>query len=219
MIISNNDIIVFAGDSITDCNRRRYDHVHGHRSASCPMCLGDGYVQMIGAELDKRPALKGIKLVNRGVSGDRIYDLEARMEVDLCGLNPTIVSVLIGVNDTLRVFDNDLPSTPEQFLASYKRILTRIQNRCQARIVIMEPFFAPSTAPQIKWLEDLNARIMVIRTLADDCADVYVPLNQLFAATFKKMPASELLPDGVHPSEVGHRLIAGSWLKAVGFVS
>src|SRR5271170_3290108 len=92
MLIDTNDRILFTGDSITDCGRVREDAHH----------LGFGYAALTAAHLQARLASPQLKIFNRGVGGDRVCDLLKRVEPDLLALQPTVVSILIGINDTWR---------------------------------------------------------------------------------------------------------------------
>ena len=86
--------ILFQGDSVTDCGRSR--DVKGYESSA----LGGGYPALIQARLFSDRPLDGLQFANRGISGNRIVDLYARWRVDCLNLQPDIVSILIGVNDS-----------------------------------------------------------------------------------------------------------------------
>ncbi|MCQ2440740.1 MAG: GDSL-type esterase/lipase family protein [Clostridia bacterium] len=80
--------ILFFGDSITDCGRNRDNDDS----------LGQGYPLLIKSELGfENP--ERYTFLNRGISGNRIVDLYARIKKDLINLAPDYVSILIGVND------------------------------------------------------------------------------------------------------------------------
>jgi lysophospholipase L1-like esterase len=83
------DTIVFIGDSITDAER--------HRQAYRP--LGFGYVHFAGNLLRARRPELNLNLVNTGISGDTIIDLERRWERDCIAHRPNVVTVLVGIND------------------------------------------------------------------------------------------------------------------------
>ena len=85
-LIEENSVILFQGDSITDCGRNRED----------PNNLGDGYVSMIIAMLSEKYSQYNSKFLNRGISGDRIRDLAIRWQTDCIDLKPDLLSILIG---------------------------------------------------------------------------------------------------------------------------
>jgi acyl-CoA thioesterase I len=203
--ISPNDTIVFIGDSITDCGRERTQGTD----------WGKGYVFLVGSQLKERLASPHLKIYNRGISGNRIYDLESRIEPDLLTLKPNIVSILIGINDVWRRYDRNLVSPLAEFQAAYHRILTRVKSELDAQLIILEPFLLPVPDDRKQWREDLDPKIEVIRNLATEFHAKYLSLDQIFSEAANKAPASFWIPDGVHPSPAGHALIAKHWMNLV----
>ena len=88
MIIKNNEIILFQGDSITD----------GERLKEKNDSLGNGYVQMIASLFYAMHPQMQVIFLNRGISGNRVKDLQRRWKEDCLDLKPTLVSILIGIN-------------------------------------------------------------------------------------------------------------------------
>lgn len=205
MRIKESDTILFTGDSITDCGRNRAD----------PSSLGSGYAFLLASRLQAKIRSPSLRIHNRGISGNRIYDLEARLEHDLLDLQPTVVSILIGINDTWRRYDSGTPSDIATFKASYDRVLRRIHDELEARVILLEPFLLPVPEDRRAWREDLNPRIDAVRELAMEHRAELIPLDGLFAAAACHAPAAFWLPDGVHPSAAGHALIADAWIRAV----
>jgi lysophospholipase L1-like esterase len=207
MLLKENDHILFYGDSITDAGRRDPDNNNGG--------LGFGYVALCAAALAERFPQWHIRCTNRGVSGNRVGDLEARLERDVLALEPTVVSILIGINDTWRRYDSDMVSGLDEFRAACGRVLAAVRDRLGARVILLEPFLLPIPDDRRAWREDLDPRIAITRDLAREYAACFVPLDGLFAAASCRAPMAEWLPDGVHPTPAGHQLIARHWLEAV----
>jgi len=203
MIISPGSHVLFYGDSITDAGRNRDDL----------KSYGGGYVNLIAAGLLSRFPGWNLKVTNKGISGNRVFDLENRLEADVLALKPNIVSIMIGINDTWRRYDSGVISEIAEFQASYERIILRLSEELQARIVICEPFLLPVPEDRKKWREDLDPRITAIRELAWKFNLPYLPLDGIFAAAATEAQAAYWLPDGVHPSLAGHGLIADKWLN------
>lgn len=205
MNITAADRLLFVGDSITDAGRDRTD----------PASLGEGYVREIARTLNAGTA-PGPAVINRGVNGNRVYDLEARWTADVVEHRPTVVTVKIGINDTWRRYDRDLLSPVDEFEACLDRVLTRARRELAARLVVITPFLLPVTPEQEGWYEDLAPRTeAVLRAArANDARTVRADLALPHAAA--RSGAAALAPDGVHPSPLGSRLIAGAWLAAVG---
>jgi lysophospholipase L1-like esterase len=156
-----------------------------------------------------------LRITNRGISGNRVYDLESRLQADVVDLKATVVSVMIGINDTWRRYDSKVPSPIPEFEASYRRILQTIVQKLSARLVICEPFLLPIPPDRVAWREDLDPRIAAVRRLAVEFQATFVPLDGVFAAAACRQEMDYWLPDGVHPTPAGHALIAEEWLAAV----
>jgi len=202
MLIKPDDRILFTGDSITDCGRVREDAKH----------LGFGYAAFIAARLQMLLAAPDLQILNRGISGNRAKDLLGRIDADLLGLKPTVVSILIGINDTWRRYDANDATEAKAFEKDYRTLLETIRKSLQTRIVLLEPFLLHVPADRHAWREDLNPKIDVTRKLAAEFEAELIPLDGLFAKAATQAPAAFWAPDGVHPSAAGHALIAEAWL-------
>ncbi|MDR0396386.1 MAG: SGNH/GDSL hydrolase family protein [Oscillospiraceae bacterium] len=206
MFFRPNDTILFQGDSVTDCGRSRQDDNY----------LGSGYPAIIKSYLDAERPEFGIRVVNRGVSGDRAKDLASRWDNDCVAVNPDIISILIGINDTWRRYDSNDPTGVDSFARTYRGLLERAKTQTKARsIILMDPFVLPTPEDRREWRVDLDPRINAVRDLAREYKAVYVPLDALFARASIKLGCAALAADGVHPTPVGHALIARQWIKAV----
>lgn len=205
-IIEDNALVLFQGDSITDCGRNYAD---GND-------LGAGYAMLAAAWFSAAYPEKRVRFLNRGISGHRVADLRARWQQDCLDLRPTWVSILIGVNDTWRRYDSNDPTPAEAFERDYRAILAATRDRLGARLILCEPFLLPVPDDRIAWREDLDPKIAAVRRLAREFDALYVPLDGLFAAAATRREPAFWLPDGVHPTPAGHALIAQAWLKAVG---
>jgi len=183
--------IVFAGDSITDCERR-----------TDPAGLGDGYVRRIAAHLDG-----AFRVVNVGISGNSSGDLRGRWETDVLAERPALVSILVGVNDTWRRYDSGAVTTVEAFESNYRALLDPLAG---VPLVLIEPFLLPINEEQVTWREDLDPKLAVVRALAAEYGAILVPADTALADAGS--PA-EMAPDGVHPSDRGHDLLAALWLE------
>lgn len=205
MILSKNSHVLFYGDSITDCGRNR-DDINS---------LGGGYAYLIAGRLQSAYPGWNLKFTNKGIGGNRVFDLEERLEKDVLALKPDVVSILIGINDTWRRYDSNVVSQIDEFQASYDRILTRITTELTSRIILLEPFLLPVPEDRKKWREDLDPRITAVRELAWKYKVPYVALDGIFATAATMAPADYWLPDGVHPSLAGHGLISSAWIRAI----
>lgn len=204
-LIDQNATVLFMGDSVTDCGR-----VYAR-----PGDLGQGYPCKVASYLSVFCASLGAKVINRGVSGNRVRDLAARWQTDCLDLRPGLVSVLIGINDCWRRFDENDPTTPEAFERDYRSILGQTK-KAGAKILLLEPFVLPEPPERLGWRFDLDPKIQVARRLAREYADAFLPLDGLFARAVNNADPRLYSADGVHPTDAGHALIARAWLRAAG---
>ena len=140
--LKENDVILFQGDSITDGNRGRHsdlNHVHGH-----------SYAYIIAAELTADNIEKDIEFINRGNSGDRICDLYGRWKEECLNLKPTVLSILIGINDMIFNWEHQLGSDPDRYEKIYRLLINEvIEQNPDTLLVIMEPFFGDKKEPEL----------------------------------------------------------------------
>jgi len=188
-----NQIILFQGDSITDCGRDRENQDS----------LGNGYVNLTTKILEDRYPKANLKFINRGISGDKIRDLQLRWEADCISLNPDILSILIGVNDTL--------ITPAKlFEEEYRMLLKRTTEALNAEIILCEPFLLLGDTNAYR--DDLDPKIEIVHKLSEEFSTLLLPLDQTFSEACSLNPPEYWAPDGVHPTHAGHTLIAKSWI-------
>lgn len=205
-IIKDNDVVLFQGDSVTDAGRDRENDGN----------LGGGYPSTVAAWFTALNPSGNVKFLNRGISGNRVRDLRDRWVEDCLEIKPSLVSILIGINDCWRRYDSNDPTSAEKFEEDYRYILTQIkENLKDTRILICEPFVLSEPEDRKKWREDLDPKIHVVRKLASEFQTLYVPLDGLFAQASVLSKPAIWSPDGVHPSPAGHALIAKAWLEAV----
>lgn len=205
VFFKENDVVLFQGDSVTDCGRNR-DNLYD---------LGVGYPLIISSLLGHKLSHLNMKFINKGISGNRSIDLVNRWQEDCVDLKPTVVSILIGINDTWRKFDSNDATSTEEFEANYRKILDDVK-KLGARIVLMEPFVHPYPDDRKAWREDLDPKIQVVRQLAKEYGAVLVPTDGIVNAGFVAVPEKYYSEDGVHPTYAGHGLLAEAWCKAVG---
>lgn len=195
--------MLFIGDSITDCGRDRDD----------PYSLGDGYVARIAEWHALENPSAEAHFRNRGISGNRAADLRRRWSADCLELEPDVVSIMIGVNDTWRRYDRDDPTTTDEFAADYREILDRTAE-IGARVVLVEPFLLPVRAEQWEWRDDLDPKIAVVRRLAGEYGALFVATDGPMAQSGAASTPTDWVRDGVHPTAAGHALLARRWLTA-----
>ena len=209
MRLKASDTIVFIGDSITDAER--------HRQAYAP--LGFGYVHFAANCLWARHPELNLSVVNTGVSGDTIRDLEQRWEADCTAHRPNVVSILVGINDVWQLTMDSAPSqtaaTPQEYEATYDRLLADAKRQCDCRFVLMEPFvFCRDRRNPV--LAALMPYVEIVRALASKYDAVLVPLQRQIDQQIVEVPPERWSGDTVHPYLWAHAWIALQWLAATG---
>ena len=196
--------ILFQGDSITDAGRNREDY-HD---------LGKGYPLYAAENIKKAHPDVEFEFIDLGIGGSQTKDLVERLENDFINIRPDIVSILIGVNDTWHhaSLKDWIPN--EVFEERYRTVLTEIKNKTNAKIMMIEPFLGP-VEDKLFFREDLNAKIDIVRKLALEFADVYLPLDGLFYSEFTLRDHLTYLPDGVHPSALGAEFVGDLYAKYI----
>lgn len=195
--------IVFFGDSITDCGRDRND-IHS---------LGNGYVKVLADKLRPIYPDTDIELINKGVSGDEVFDLLRRVEVDVAALKPDVVVVMIGINNTVHQFKNDKKLDLKQFEFDLKELIKRLK-RDGTTVIFLEPFLLPAP-DKLRMRKLFDSELAIIKKVAMKSCDEYVAYDEMFNGLCERLPYSEYSLDGVHPTHRGSRLIADQAIKAI----
>lgn len=195
--------ILFQGDSITDANRLMTEDG-----------FGNGYPHYVVGMLTEKYKDIDFEFVNRGISGNRCEHLLARWQSDAVDIDPDIISILIGVNDCWFYEDKEAKMPDEYFEYCYRSILDDIKNKTHAKIIMLEPFLID--APGLPGIRaDVSMKTQVVRRLAREYADVYIPCDGIFAeASIHKDPAY-WSDDGIHPSPAGAELLARHYVDAI----
>ena len=124
------------------------------------------------------------------------------------------------MNDTWRRYDANDPTSAEEFEKTYRELLNKVKKDMpDCKIIMIEPFLLNSLPDRPFWREDLDPKIHVIRKLAKEFADYYIPMDGIFAKIeVEEYSCEKLAGDGVHPTELGHRIIAEEFMKALGWI-
>ncbi|MDN4082441.1 SGNH/GDSL hydrolase family protein [Paenibacillus polymyxa] len=211
MLSTGHTRILFQGDSITDGGRGRNEDANHW--------LGQSYVYLIAGALGSQLATTQPEFVNRGVSGDRVSDLYARWNEDTFSLQPNLLSILIGVNDAWRIVEQEPSGVTDRFERAYCHLLEETREVMpDTGLILCEPFILKTGATEARWdtwQEKITGYQRIVRQFADKYGAVFVPLQSMLNEAATKADASYWLHDGVHPTAVGHQLIADQWIDIV----
>lgn len=196
--------LLFQGDSITDMGRD-YSDYHN---------LGPGYPKYAADGLKNKFPDVDFEFINLGISGNQTKDLIPRLQKDFIDIQPDIVSILIGINDVWHYSEGRKWLPDEVFEERYRTILKSIKEQTNAKIMIMEPFLIPIEDKQF-FRENLAPKIEIIRKLAREYADVYLPTDGLLQSAFIGDDPLSYANDGVHPTEKGARYIGKLYVEYI----
>lgn len=205
--------ILFQGDSITDTSRDR----ERQEMVNDPAMLGLGYVRFASSRILCDMADRDIKILNRGISGNRVGSLMERWQKDCIDLKPDILSILIGVNDFWHTLSGKFKGTPEEYIEGYRELISLTKKKLpNTRIIIGEPFtIAGGTAiDPVKWSEFAKYQ-EAARVIAKEFGLTFIPYQQIFDDAAKKGDNMVWGVDGVHPSMAGMQLMADKWCEYV----
>ena len=200
-------VILFQGDSITDGGRQRTGSDYNH-------IMGQDYAYMIAGQMGLRYPDRNLNFINRGIGGNRVRDLAARWQTDTLDLHPNLLSILVGINDTL------MAGEPlGEFEQTYDRLLAdTLATQPGLKIVLGEPMLLPVGLYKDSYpasLAEVKARQEAVFRLGAKYHLPVVRYQDAFDDALKLAPAEHWSWDGVHPTYAGHALMAQEWLKAV----
>jgi lysophospholipase L1-like esterase len=214
VVLENEATILFQGDSITDARRDRKSEGNENQ----PGMLGQGYPFHIAGQLLAEYPERKLRIFNRGISGNKVPDLAARWQKDCLDLKPTLLSILIGVNDLWHKLNGKYDGTPETYREGFSALLKQTKESLpEVTLVICEPFVTRCGAVNDSWFPEFETRRAIASEVAKEAGAIWVP----FYEKFNELIVTSTEPaywagDGVHPTHAGHALMAKVWRETVG---
>ncbi len=211
-LIKENDIILFQGDSITDAGRDRSINSPNAHSA-----LGNGYVFLLAARLLYEFPGQNLSVYNKGVSGNKVYQLSDRWQPDCLQIRPNLLSILVGVNDFWHTLTLNYTGTAKTYENDFRGLLKNTKNLMpETQLVIGEPFaLTGCSAVNESWFPEFNKYRAAAKLIATEMDAIFIPYQEIFNKATELAPAYYWTHDGVHPSVAGCQLMAEAWAKAV----
>jgi len=204
-------VLLFQGDSITDCGRDRT-----LAEPNLAKGLATGYPLLIAARLLSEHPASGLRVLNRGISGNTVPDLDARWQADALDLAPDVLSILIGVNDIWHKLNGTFQGTVESYEAGYDALLARTRQALpKLRLVVLEPFVLRTGAVTDAWFPEFDQRRAAAARVAQRAGATFLRLHTMFERLATEAPPAYWAADGVHPTVAGHGAIARAWLDEV----
>ena len=198
--------ILFQGDSITDASRDKRNY-HD---------MGKGYPKYASELIAKAHPDTEFEFINLGIGGNRTCQLFDRLYADAIAFQPDVISILIGINDIWHRYGKEaIATTDEQIELNYRCILERIKKETNAKIMILSPYVLDCDDKDAM-KDDLKTVLPIIRKLAEEFADVFVPLDEYFEEALKTQPEPKFYSgDGVHPNANGSAFIGKIYAEKI----
>jgi lysophospholipase L1-like esterase len=165
------------------------------RDQGAVVFLGDSITQGWGLGLNA--IFPGVKIANRGISGDTTRGVLIRLKEDVLDLNPRAVVILIGTNDL------EEHATPETIDSDF-RLLIKTLKAHDPNMPIIACLVMPSSSAMRRPSEDIK-KINALRMQSIKGDPQIIPLDTwtLFADK-KGEPIKDEFPDALHPNDYGY---------------
>jgi len=204
--LKNNDTVVFYGDSITEQNY---------------------YNQWVELYTVTRFPSMRVHFYGAGVGGDRVTGggggpIDERLARDVFPLKPTVVTVMLGMNDGS--YQPTTDATQSAYTKGFEHLLDSIREHApDARITLLGPSPFDDVTRPTRFAGGYNGVMQHYADLDKDLAQKYgatfTDLNAPVVSALEKaqqldpMLAKLLLPDRVHPDPLAHWVMAEALLK------
>ena len=210
-LISIGDTILFQGDSITDAGRDKKKEVANKQKS-----FGRGYAWMTASQLLISKTDYNLTIHNRGISGNKVHQLDARWQKDCLDIKPDILSILIGVNDIWHGLNGRYDGTVKTYEDDYRKLIQKTKKSLpNVKLVICEPFVLKCGAVNDKWFPEFDGYRGAAKRIAHENHATFVPFQSMFDEAVKYAEAKHWAGDGVHPSPQGASLMAHFWTRTV----
>ena len=212
IVLEKDNVILFQGDSITDWGRDKTKNNPNDSSA-----LGSGYPLLISSKLLKDHPAQNLQIYNKGISGNKVFQLADRWDEDCLNLKPNVLSILVGVNDFWHTLTNGYTGTVETYRNDYKKLLDRTKKALpDVKLINGEPFAVKGVkAVDEKWYPTFDGFRQAAQDMAKEFEATFIPYQSIFDKAAELAPGSYWTGDGVHPSLAGAELMAAAWLETV----
>jgi lysophospholipase L1-like esterase len=210
--LEKGNTVLIQGDSITDASRDREA-----MEANDSKALGRGYAFLAASQMLYTHPDKDLKIFNKGISGNKVYQLAERWDKDCLDLKPDVLSILIGVNDYWHMHNGKYDGTIETYRTDYRALLERTKKQLpNVKLIICEPFAVTGVkAVDASWFPAFIAYRTAAKEIAESFNAAFLPYQTIFDKAQKLAPGAYWTADGVHPSMAGAQLMAHAWLEMI----
>jgi len=216
MKIENGSKIVFIGDSITDAGRDESGELTPWNNLAG---LGHGYVNLLNAQILATKPESRLRVINKGISGNTVLDLQNRWATDVLNLEPDYLSVMIGINDVWRQCDTPLKSDTHVNIEIYEKVYDELLASVRKNLkgLILAGPYVINNNPQDPMRLKIDQYNEVVKKLSVKYDATYIDTQSAFDEYLKHYHSSSLAWDSIHPNTIGHTIIANCFLKKLVF--
>ena len=173
-----------------------------------------------------------IRIMNGGIGGDVVGQMNARFEDDILAMNPNIVVLTFGMNDSgyFEFFKDDAEKTAAQRVAKSQHDFELLQKKFKQHPEITPVIMSSSPYDETARMEGNNytgkskALEKIVAFQEKDAkknkwvyVDLYHPMNEITQREQKTDTAYTITgPDRIHPGKGGHLVMAALFLKNQG---
>ncbi len=209
ILIEKNSKILFLGDSITDVkfNSKQRLKIKGKN------------VYALQLKKKFRKYSKDIDVKIKGIASNRTYHIYDRLTNDCISLRPDVIIMLIGVNDA---WENYVPENYPPLLRPmephirevYRRIRTELPD---TKILYLMPFMIDAVEEKLPFHKTLDEFRTVLRDIAEENGAAVLDMQEVFNEAQRIIEPKRLAIDGIHPTDLGHKVMADAIEKVIEF--
>lgn len=210
IILKKDSKVVIIGDSITDVkfNKRKRFSIKGK----------DVYALQLKRKLKKYS--KNIQVEIRGIASNRTYHVYDRLTKDCIDLKPDVIIMLIGVNDA---WENYVPEKYPPLLRPLEPHTREIYRRIKAelpdaQIMYLMPFMIDAVEEKLPFHKTLDEFREILKNIALENGAVVLDLQAVFNKAQSSVAPVKLAVDGIHPTNLGHKVIADAIEELLEFI-
>lgn len=201
--------VLFIGDSITDpkFNFRMMREIKGRN--------------IYALQLKKRfkAYSRNIKVEIKGIASNRTYNVYDRLTKDCINLKPDIIIMLIGVNDA---WENYVPERYPPLLRPVEPHIREIYRRFRAelpetQVLYLMPFMVDAVEEKLPYHKTLDEFRALLKNVALENGAKVLDLQEVFYEAQKTIEPKKLAIDGIHPTNLGHKVMADAIEKMIEF--
>ena len=200
IVLNKNSKVLFLGDSITDVkfNFRMMNSIKGRR--------------VYALQLKKKFTAysKDIKVNIKGIASNRTYHVYDRLTSDCISLKPDVIIMLIGVNDAWENYvPEQYPPLVRPMEPHFREIFRRINTELEGvQVLYLMPFMIDTVKEKLPFHKTLDEFRERLRAIAEENGAVILDLQEVFNEAQKATDPRLLAVDGIHPTNLGHKVIA-----------